>query len=169
MNLNKVFVLGRLTQSPEKRALPSGQPVVSFGVATNRYYTRDGEKKEEAEFHNMVAFGKLAETISQYLNKGSLALFEGRLRTRNWQDSSGNRHYRTEIVAERMQLGPRTTNQPIFNQPRPEPGPEQKPVENIPNEDIPVIEENSEPNPEPKENPIPDDKEEEIDVAQIPF
>ncbi|MDI6883474.1 MAG: single-stranded DNA-binding protein, partial [Patescibacteria group bacterium] len=111
MNLNKVFILGRLTQNPEKRSLPSGQAVVSFGVATNRFFTnKEGEKQQEVEFHNVTLFGKLAETASQYLNKGSLVLIEGRLRTRNWQDSSGKKHYRTEIIGERIQFGPKFTS-----------------------------------------------------------
>ena len=108
MNLNKVFILGNLTRDPEKRSLPNGQTVVSFGVATNRFFTdKNQQKQQETEFHNVTMFGRLAEIASQYLNKGSLVLIEGRLRTRNWQDSSGTKHYRTEIIAERMQLGPK--------------------------------------------------------------
>lgn len=157
MNLNKVFVLGNLTQDPQKKNLPSGQPVVNFGVATNRFYTgRDGQKQQEVEFHNVVAFGRLADTISQYLTKGSMILVEGRLRTRNWQDSSGVKHYRTEIIAERMQLGPKGASRPPSETPQ---------VPKTPAEDIPIIEENS--NPPAKENPSAD--EEEIDVKNIPF
>ena len=112
MNLNKVFVLGRLTRDPERKQLPSGQAVVSFGLATNRYYTtKEGEKREDVNFHNIAIFGRLAETAAQYLKKGSLALFEGRIQTRTWDDpSTGQKRYRTEIVAERMQLGPRSAN-----------------------------------------------------------
>lgn len=168
MNLNKVFILGRLTQDPEKRNLPSGQPVASFGVATNRYFTQNGEKKEETEFHNVVTFGKLAEIACQYLTKGSLALFEGRLRTRNWEDSSGNKHYRTEIIVESMQLGPKRTEQSTAQAQK---GPDLE--KDMADEEIPVIEEDAEPSqsPKPPKNPIADnnDKKEEIDVKEIPF
>ena len=140
MNLNKVFVLGNVTRDPEQKNLPSGLPVASFGLATNRFYTQNGEKKQETEFHNIVTFGRLAEIASQYLKKGSLVLIEGRLRTRNWQDSSGNKHYRTEITAERMQLGPRAGGLQSFR-PGPEPTEEKT---KVPEEEIPVIEEGDE-------------------------
>lgn len=166
MNLNKVFVLGNVTRDPEQKNLPSGQPVASFGLATNRFYTQNGEKKQDTEFHNIVTFGRLAEIASQYLKKGSLVLIEGHLRTRNWQDSSGNKHYRTEITAERMQLGPRAGG---FQPPAPEATEEKTKVSE---EEIPVIEENSGPSAKneksEKENPSGND-EEEVDVSQIPF
>ncbi|MCX6789120.1 MAG: single-stranded DNA-binding protein [Candidatus Gribaldobacteria bacterium] len=109
MNLNKVFVLGNLTRDPEKKALPSGQAVVNFSIATNRIYLdQNKQKQQEVEYHNVVAFGKSAEIISQYLKKGSMVLIEGRLRTRSWQDQAGVKHYRTEIMTERLQLGPKT-------------------------------------------------------------
>jgi len=112
MNLNKTFVLGNLTRDPERRALPSGQPVCNFSIATNRFYTsNDGQKQQEAEFHNIVAFGKTAEIASQYLKKGALALIEGRLKTRTWDDKAGVKHYKTEIIAERLQLPPRSLGQ----------------------------------------------------------
>lgn len=108
MNLNKVFILGNLTRDPEKKVLPSGQTLVSFGIATNRFFVdRNQEKKKEAEFHNIVLFGRLADIASQYLKRGSLILVEGRLKTRSWQDEKGTKHYRTEIMGEKMQLGPR--------------------------------------------------------------
>ncbi len=110
MNLNKVIVVGRLTQDPEKRTIPeSGLSVTSFSVATNSYFKdKSGENQERTEFHDIVLFGNLADIASQYLKKGSLALFEGRLQTRNWEDKEGNRRYRTEIVGEKLQLGPRS-------------------------------------------------------------
>jgi single-strand DNA-binding protein len=110
MNLNKVIIVGRLTQDPEKRSIPdSGISVTSFSVATNSYFkNKAGEKQDKTEFHNLVMFGNLADIASQYLKKGSLALFEGRLQTRTWDDKDGNKRYRTEIVAESMQLGPRS-------------------------------------------------------------
>lgn len=109
MYLNKVMIYGNLTRDPELRALPSGGSVASFGVATNRTYkTKDGEKKEEAEFHNVVVFGKTAENCAQYLSRGSAAYVEGRLQTRSWDDKdSGKKQYKTEIVAETVQFGPR--------------------------------------------------------------
>ncbi len=109
MNLNKVFLIGRLTRDPESRALPSGQSVSNFGLATNRVWTNpeSNEKQEQTEFHNIVAFGKLAGICNQYLGKGSLVMIEGRIQTRNWQDQNGGTKYRTEIVAERIQMGPK--------------------------------------------------------------
>ncbi|HBT81572.1 hypothetical protein A2757_01090 [Candidatus Giovannonibacteria bacterium RIFCSPHIGHO2_01_FULL_48_47] len=107
MNLNKAFLIGNLTRDPELRTLPSGQPVASFGLATNRVFTRDGKQERQAEFHNIVAFGRLAEIASQYLSKGKMALVEGRLVTRNWEAKDGTKRNRTEIIAERLQLGPR--------------------------------------------------------------
>jgi single-strand DNA-binding protein len=106
MNLNRIFVLGRVTADPQPRTMPSGQSVLSLGVATNRTWTKDGEKQEEVEFHNVVLFGKQADIAAQYLRKGSLALFEGRNQTRSWRDKDGNEHRITEIVCENLQLGP---------------------------------------------------------------
>ncbi len=142
MNLNKAFILGNLTRDPEIKALSSGHQVCSFGVATNRFFTsQSGEKKQEVEFHNIVAFGRLAEIASQFLAKGSLVLIEGRLRTRSWQDPSGSTRYRTEIIAERLQLGPKGVGKIV---------PEEKEEKGKTQEDIPIIEE-------------------EIDVKDIPF
>ncbi len=108
MNLNKVFVLGNLTKDPELRQTASGQAVCSFGIATNRYYKDSaGQRQEQTEFHNIVAWGRQAEIINQYLKKGSSLLVEGRLQTRSWQDQQGAKHWRTEIVADQIQLGPR--------------------------------------------------------------
>ncbi|MDO8663249.1 MAG: single-stranded DNA-binding protein [Candidatus Wildermuthbacteria bacterium] len=110
MNLNKIFLVGRLTRDPENKSLPSGTSVTSFGLATDRFYSdKSGQKQQQTEFHNIVMFGKLAEIASKYLTKGALTLIEGRIQTRSWQDSSGVKKYRTEILAERMQLGPRST------------------------------------------------------------
>ena len=133
MNLNKVFLIGRLTRDPETKTLPSGQQVSSFGLATDRYFTdKTGKKQQQTEFHNIVLFGRLAEIASQYLTKGALVFVDGRLRTRNWQDASGNKRYRTEIVAERIQLGPKAAGKII------------PPVEKAPEEEIPIIEEGGE-------------------------
>jgi len=113
MNLNKVFLIGRLTRDPESRALPSGQAISTFGLATNRVWVNaeSHEKQEQTEFHNIVAFGKLADICNQYLIKGSLVMVEGRLQTRTWQGQNGETKYRTEIVAERLQMGPKMASQ----------------------------------------------------------
>jgi single-strand DNA-binding protein len=109
MNLNKVFLIGRLTRDPESRALPSGQSVVNFGLATDRFFVnKSGQKQQQTDFHNIVAFGRLAEIVNQFLTKGSLVMIEGRLRTRSWQGQDGQSRSRTEIIAERLQLGPKS-------------------------------------------------------------
>lgn len=109
MYLNRAIVIGNLTRDPELRALPSGMQVTSFSVATNRVYKdRDGNKKEQADFHNIVVFGRQAETAAQYLKRGQSVLVEGRMQTRSWDDkTSGEKKYRTEIVADRVQFGPK--------------------------------------------------------------
>jgi len=108
MNLNKVFVLGRLTADPQLRSTTTGQQVASFGLATNRvWYDKNKQKQEATEFHNIVVWGRQAEVASQFLVKGSLVLIEGRLQTRNWDDKQGQKRRTTEIIAERLQLGPR--------------------------------------------------------------
>ncbi len=109
MNVNKAIILGNLTRDPEVKTIPSGQTVASFSIATNRFWTdkASGEKKKSAEYHNVIAWGRLAEIAQQFLTKGGLVYIEGRLQTRNWEDQQGNKKYRTEVVAEKMQLGPR--------------------------------------------------------------
>lgn len=108
MNLNKVFVLGRVTANPELRKTPGGQSVTSFSVATNRVWNdKNGAKQEEVEFHNVVVWGRQAEVATQFLTKGSLVLIEGRLKTRSWQDKQGQTRKTTDIISERIQLGPR--------------------------------------------------------------
>ena len=108
MNLNKVFILGNLTRDPELRQTPTGQSVATFGMATNSFFTdKSGQKQKKAEFHTIVVWGRQAEIASQFLKKGSSALIEGRLQTRTWQDKQGGNRQTTEIVCERMQLGPR--------------------------------------------------------------
>ncbi len=107
MYLNKAFLYGNLTRDPELKALPSGQQVANFGLATNRTYKdKNGQKQEAAEFHNIVAFGRSAELIAQYMKKGRPLFVEGRIQTRNWDDKeSGKKNYRTEIVVENFQFG----------------------------------------------------------------
>jgi single-strand DNA-binding protein len=107
MYLNKAMVFGNLTRDPELKSLPSGIQVCSFSVATNRVYKdRDGKRAEQTDYHNVVVFGRQAETSAQYLKKGASAFVEGRLQTRSWEQD-GAKQYRTEIVADRVQFGPR--------------------------------------------------------------
>ena len=107
MYINKAFVYGNLTRDPEMRALPSGMNVTSFSVATNRVYNdRDGKRQESTDYHNIVVFGRQAETVNQYLRKGNGAFIEGRLQTNSFE-KDGQKHYRTEIIADRVQFGPK--------------------------------------------------------------
>lgn len=108
MDLNKVLIVGRMTGVPELRRTPGGLSVTSFGVATNHVSKdKQGNRKEETEFHNIVAWGRQAEVASQFLTKGALVLIEGRLQTRSWQDKQGGARKTTEIICERLQLGPK--------------------------------------------------------------
>ena len=108
MYLNKAIIIGNLTRDPEIRSIPSGMQVCSFSIATNRVYKdKEGNKKEQADFHNIVVFGRQAETCGQYLKKGQTAMVEGRIQTRSWDDKDGQKKYRTEIVADRVQFGPK--------------------------------------------------------------
>ncbi len=110
MYLNKAMIVGNLTRDPELKTLPSGMKVTSFSIATNRVWKdAAGNKKEAADFHNIVVFGRQAETSAQYLAKGSQVLIEGRLQTQSWDDATtGKKMYRTEIVADRVQFGSRS-------------------------------------------------------------
>jgi single-strand DNA-binding protein len=107
MYLNKVFLYGNLTRDPELKALPSGGQVVNFGLATNRTYKdKSGDKQEATEFHNIVAFGRTAEVIAQYMKKGRPIFVEGRIQTRSWEGKEdGKKQYRTEIVVDNFQFG----------------------------------------------------------------
>lgn len=108
MYLNKAIIIGNLTRDPEQKALPSGTSVTTFSLATNRVWKdKDGNKQESTDYHNIVVFGRQAETTAQYLKKGSNALVEGRIQTRSWDGQDGKKNYRTEIVADRVQFGPR--------------------------------------------------------------
>lgn len=104
LNHNHVTICGRLVRDPEKKAMPSGQSITSLSIATNHVYTKDGEKKESVEYHNVVIFGKQAENTALYLKKGDEALVTGRLQTRSW-DKDGTKMYRTEIIAGSIQFG----------------------------------------------------------------
>lgn len=107
MYLNKALIIGNLTRDPELRSLPSGIKVCSFSVATNRVWKdKNGAKQESADYHNVVVFGRQAETVAQYMKKGSQVMVEGRMQTRSWDDQASNtKKYRTEIIADRVQFG----------------------------------------------------------------
>ena len=114
MYLNKAIIIGNLTRDPEVKSLPNGTAVVNFSVATNRVWKdRDGKKQEATEYHNVVVFGPQAESSGRYLKKGQSVLVEGRLQTRSWDDkNSGEKKYRTEIVADTVQFGPKAAGAP---------------------------------------------------------
>lgn len=113
MNLNKIFLIGRLTQDPELRSTPSGQSVATLRMATNRVWNDpSGQKKEATEFHTVIAWGRLGEIANQYLKRGGLVMIEGRIQTRTWTDPNNNKRYFTEVIAEGLQLGPRTNPNP---------------------------------------------------------
>ncbi len=110
MYLNKAMLIGNLTRDPELKSLPSGVKVTSFSIATNRSWKdANGAKQDATEFHNLVAFGKPAELIAQYCKKGSSLYVDGRLQTRSWEQD-GQKKYRTEIVVENFQFGPKGTS-----------------------------------------------------------
>ncbi|MCL4406445.1 MAG: single-stranded DNA-binding protein [Patescibacteria group bacterium] len=138
MNLNKVFLIGRLTVDPEIRTIPSGDKVTSFGIATNRTWTdKSGNRKEATEFHNVVLWGRQAEIVSQFLKKGSIIFVEGRLQTRSWQGKDGVSRKTTEIIGERVQLGPRAAGS--GGEGRPAEGPAEAPESVEKPEEMPVI------------------------------
>jgi len=108
MYLNKAFIIGNLTRDPELKSTPSGTAVATFSVATNhRYKDASGNWQDSTDYHNIVTFGRSAETSSQYLKKGDSVLIEGRIQTRSWEGNDGQKRYRTEIVADRVQFGPK--------------------------------------------------------------
>ncbi|OHA47828.1 MAG: single-stranded DNA-binding protein [Candidatus Terrybacteria bacterium RIFCSPHIGHO2_01_FULL_48_17] len=159
MNLNKVFLLGNVAIDVEARMTQGGQPVANFRMATNRIFMdKAGQKQQQAEFHTVVCWGRLAEIAREYLKKGNLVLIEGRLQTRSWEGQDGQKRWRTEIVAERLQLGPKGQGAAYKAQ-----GTEPKTEETKKEEEIPVIEEGA-PMTFEDEKP-PDD----IDPKDIPF
>lgn len=110
MNINQVTVVGRMARSAELKALPSGTAIADFTVATSRKWKgNDGNQQEETEWHNCVAFGRVAEIAAQYLEKGQLVGITGRLQTQSWDDKNGGaKRYKTRIVVESMQMGPKS-------------------------------------------------------------
>ncbi|OQB44241.1 MAG: Single-stranded DNA-binding protein [Parcubacteria group bacterium ADurb.Bin159] len=140
MNVNKAIILGNVTKDPQMRTTPNGQNVCSFSVATNRYWKdKDGNSQKEPEFHNVVCWGRLAEIASSYLKKGGLVYIEGRLQTRSWDDKTkdGVKHSRTEIVAEKLQLGPRPSGAIEPSEDKPEEIKEEEGEEEIDVDEIP--------------------------------
>jgi single-strand DNA-binding protein len=108
MNLNKVYLIGRLTQDPETRSTTSGQSVTTLKMATNRVWKDpSGGRRDATEYHTVIAWSRLGEIASQYLRKGGLVMIEGRLQTRNWTGKDNVKRYVTEIVAESLQMGPK--------------------------------------------------------------
>lgn len=176
MNLNKVYLIGRLASDPEFRTTPSGQEVATLRMATNRVWNdrASGEKKQATEFHTIVVWGRLAQIANQYLNKGAMAMIEGRLQTRSWEGQDGVKRYRTEIVAENLQLGPKPFKdggKPSFT--KEESAPPQTHKEEIPiiNEDEPSHSSHSSINSEgrPPAESDSDIEEDEIKLKDVPF
>ena len=110
MYINKAIISGNLTRDPEMKSLPSGIQVTSFSLATNRVYKdKNGAKQENTDYHNIVVFGRQAETTKQFLHKGDGAYVEGRMQTRSWEGPDKQKKYRTEVIADRIQFGPKKT------------------------------------------------------------
>ena len=158
MNLNKAMIIGNLTRDPEIRNTPSGLAVASFGVATNLMWTdQAGQRQEKVEFHNVVAWRRLAEICGQYLRKGSKVYIEGRLQTSDWVGQDNLKRYRTEIIVENMIMLDRAGagSAPAADSSQP-PTPTEEPV--------PVVDVN-----EPAGGGEPNPTEEDIKVENIPF
>jgi len=161
MNFNKAIIIGNVTRDPEVRTTSTGQNVASIGVATNRVWnSKSGEKQEKVEFHSIVAWGRLADICGQYLTKGQLVMFEGRMETRTWEGQDGVKRSKTEIVAENMQMGPRPRSQEGSSSPSYQPKEETR-------------QDNAEESPVQKKAPAeskPDNNSnEEIKIEDIPF
>lgn len=134
MYFNKAIIGGNLTRDPEKRALPNGTAVTNFSLATNRFWKdQNGKMQESTDYHNIVVFGRPAETSAQYLTKGQFVLVEGRLQTRSWDDKDGSKKYRTEIIAEKVQFGSKNSGSGQSSAPREDDN--SAPVDNGPSDD----------------------------------
>lgn len=164
MNLNKVYLIGRLASDPEFRTTPSGQEVTNLRIATNRIWNdpSSGQRNEATEFHSIVVWGRLAQIANQYLNKGSLVMIEGRLQTRSWEGQDGVKRYRTEIVAENLQLGPKPKGggMPLKEEVRPAAAKK---------EEIPVVNEEEPPADAPLRAADAEIEEEEVQLKDVPF
>ena len=104
MSLNKILLIGNLGSDPEMRSMPSGKKAAQFSLATNRRYKVEGDVRVDTQWFQVVAYGRLAEICGDFLKKGKSVFIEGRMHTRNWIDASGQKHYRTEVVAEAMRM-----------------------------------------------------------------
>jgi len=145
MNLNKVFLIGRLTQDPESRSTPSGQTVTTIRMATNRVWNdQSGQKKEVAEYHTVIAWARLGEIAAKYLKKGGMIMIEGRMQTRNWTGQDNVKRYTTEIIAENLQMGPRSANTGYSsdNAVSDIKAPASAPRQQVEADEIPIIDEN---------------------------
>ncbi len=167
MDLNKAMLIGNITRDPELRSTPSGQSVANFGLATNRSWKdpSSGERKESAEFHNIVAWGRLAEICGQYLRRGSKIFVEGRIQTRSWQGQDGNKRYITEIVMENMIMLDRKPQGSAPFQPA-------SPNQAGPSEPLTPAQPTAQPSPsQPEEIPTIqiDDSQDEVKIEDIPF
>lgn len=177
INLNRATIIGNCTRDPEMRYIPSGQGVTSFSVATNRRWTKDGEDREETEFHNVVAWGKLAEIAHQILKKGGKVYVEGRLQTRSWEGQDGVTRQRTEIIAENLiSLSPKGTvsSSEVSKETAPQPKPEKPEAPKKDEKKSGSPAERGQPKAEKtkEETEKKSDKkkdEEEIDIDDIPF
>lgn len=130
MNLNLIILVGRVTADPKYTEFENGNRVASFSIATNRVYKdKSGQKQEQAEFHNIVFWGKSAEIVHSYVQKGSEILVQGRIVTREWEDKQGQKRRTTEVVGERLQLGARPANKAQAQKPA------QRSTENLPDPD----------------------------------
>ncbi len=164
INLNRASIIGNCTRDPEMRYIPNGQGVTSFSVATNRRWSKDGEDKEETEFHNIVAWGKLAEIAHQLLKKGARVYVEGRLQTRSWEGQDGVNRQKTEIIAESIiALSPK--GEGTYTPPEPT---NTKPE--IEKKDKAETKTKTEPEKDSTEKPKDEKKDDdEIDIDDIPF
>src|SRR3989339_1573308 len=144
MNLNKVYLIGRLTQDPEARSTPSGLTVTTIKMATNRVWTDQTGRREATEYHTVIAWAKLGEVASKFLRKGGLVMIEGRMQTRNWTGQDNVKRYTTEIIAENLQLGPRTTGASNSDQSSVSDikAPVSAPRQQVETDEIPIIDEN---------------------------
>ena len=169
MDLNKAQIIGNLTRDPEVKTTPAGINVASFGVATNLVWTdQSGQKQEKAEFHNIVAWRKLADICGQYLKKGNKVYIEGRIQTRSWDDQTGVKRYRTEIVADNMiMLGSKNpSGAGEFSQSASAPNRGEPAPINDYSQQEPIYSRPAAPN---QSNPASAPKDDEINVEDIPF
>lgn len=139
MYINKVILYGNLTRDPELKALPTGNKVCNFALATNRTWKdQTGKKQEAVDYHNVVFFGKQAEVIAQWMHKGNALMVEGRLTTRSWDGQDGKKNYRTEVVGENFQFGPKGGSSSASSAPTSDSGSSSAEVDTIeyPTEDL---------------------------------